>query len=187
MTEIWKPIKGFEGLYEVSSLGRIKSLEKTGSVFTGKGKPRKEYKRPERIIEGWAQEYQMVELRKNGKSYSNLVHRLVAETFVPNPNKKHQVNHIDENKFNNLSENLEWVSLIENVNHGTGIERRSAKQRKSIVAVKNCESFSFASIKEAAKTIGIDPTNISHCLAGRQKTAKGYVFSYSNKHKEVSK
>lgn len=178
MTEIWKPVIGFEGLYEVSNFGRVKSLEKTGTIFTGRGKPRKEYTRPEQIIHGWLQEYQRVEMRKNGKSYTEVVHRLVAQAFVPNPHNKEQVNHIDENKLNNLADNLEWMTHIENVNHGTGIKRRSAKQSKPIIAFNKREKLYFQSIKEAAAVIGSDRTNISHCLSGRQKTSKGYAFAY---------
>ena len=179
MEEIWKSIDGFEGIYEVSNFGRVKSLEKTGSVYTGKGKPRKEYTINETIVKGWSQEYQSVDLRKGGKSHSKKIHRLVAEAFIPNTNNKPQINHIDENKFNNRVDNLEWVTSKENVNHGTGIVRRSKTQRKPVIALKGEEKITFESIGEAADALGVDRSCVSHTLAKRMSNVKGYTFEYA--------
>ena len=179
MEEIWKSIDGFEGIYEISNLGRVKSLAKTGSVYTGKGKPRKEYTINETIVKGWSQEYQVVDLRKAGKSHSKKIHRLVAEAFIPNADNKSQVNHIDENKFNNRIDNLEWVTPKENVNHGTGIARRSKTQKKRVIALKGESKITFESIGEAAETLGVDRSCISHTLSKRMSTVKGYTFEYA--------
>ena len=124
MEEIWKPIKGYEGLYEVSSFGNVRSLDRTILVIRNgmqyycpiKGK----LLRPLVKRHG----YLGVQLYGRGghktrglKGFS--VHRLVAETFIPNPNNLPEVNHIDEDKTNNRVDNLEWITHIENSNHGT--------------------------------------------------------------------
>ena len=122
--EIWKPIDGFEGLYEVSNLGRIKILQKTRSD----GKVYKE-KLMKISTNG---SYCEVSLHKEGKASHHLVHRLVAKAFIPNPEGLPQVNHIDENKTNNCVENLEWCTAKYNSNYGTRAKRlRAIAQEKS--------------------------------------------------------
>ena len=109
-TEEWRPIDGFEGLYEVSSLGQVKSLERT--IFKN-GIPCKKH---EKILKGNlnCQNYKMVVLCKDGKKYPISIHRLVAQTFIPNPQNKPVVDHIDTNTLNNSVENLKWVTVKEN-------------------------------------------------------------------------
>jgi predicted XRE-type DNA-binding protein len=109
MIEIWKPIKGFEGRYEVSNLGRVKSLDM--EVFNG----RAYYNKTGRILKvSKSGNYQVVSL---GKSTRRLVHRIVAETFLENPHDKKTVNHKDGNKDNNKVDNLEWLTQKENNLH----------------------------------------------------------------------
>jgi len=98
--EIWKPVKGYEGLYEVSSAGRVRR-EELLTFWEHNGK----------------QPYYMVGLSRNGKVKKHLVHRLVAEAFIPNPDKLPQVNHKDGNVHNNSVENLEWISNAGNTKH----------------------------------------------------------------------
>ena len=114
MIEIWKPIKNYENIYEVSNLGRIKSLSRT--IKRKDGKP---LKIKEQILKGSkdTKGYIQVELKKDGKRYIKTIHRLVAETFIENKNNKEQVNHIDGNKENNCVYNLEWVTCQENIQH----------------------------------------------------------------------
>lgn len=107
MVEIWKDIKGYEGLYQVSNLGRIKSL--------GNLQNRKEKLLKVNIYNG----YCIVYLYKNNKKKSYLCHRLVAEAFIPNPDNLPQVNHKDENKLNNRVDNLEWCTSKYNVNYSS--------------------------------------------------------------------
>ena len=110
--EIWKPVSGYEGLYEVSNKGRVKSLPRTSS--DGKpviGKIRK--------LSVSTNGYLQLSLSKNGINTIYRVHRLVAEAFLPNPDKKYAVNHKDETRTNNCVENLEWMSSKENCNYGT--------------------------------------------------------------------
>lgn len=106
MTEIWRDIEGYEGKYEVSNLGRIKSLKRKG-------------RREEQILESYLdlKGYPMIQVCKNGKKHPTKIHRLVAEAFIVNFNNKPQVNHIDGNKSNNIVINLEWCSCSENIIH----------------------------------------------------------------------
>ena len=107
MKEIWKDIIGFEGIYEISNLGRIRRI-KTGRILST------------RRSDGW---YITVTLYKDKKKYGKLLHRLVAETFVPNPYNLPEVNHIDEDKINNRADNLEFCDHKYNINYGGCIDR----------------------------------------------------------------
>lgn len=120
--EIWKPISGFEGLYEVSNLGRIKSI-----IF-------KKHKimKPQKNNCG----YLIAHLRKNNRLYQLLVHRIVAKTFIANPDNLPEVNHLDESKTNNAAANLEWCTHAYNINYGTRGARQSATRRKNSVYKK---------------------------------------------------
>lgn len=119
--EIWKPINGFS-FYEISNLGRIKSLERwvggCGDRVIG-----------ERIIAcGGAEKYPSVTLRKNKERHRFYIHRLVAENFIPNPKNKPYVNHINSKSNDNRVENLEWVTTRENTNHREFINKRKCKR-----------------------------------------------------------
>jgi hypothetical protein len=110
MTEIWKDISGYEGLYQVSNLGRIKSLNRINLAERKlKGRIRKVFD----IGDGYIQ----VVLRKNNKPKHLMVHRLVGIAFIKNPQNKPQINHIDSNKSNNIALNLEWCTASENQIH----------------------------------------------------------------------
>lgn len=111
--EIWKPIAGFENEYAVSNLGRVKSLERM-VVHRNRTQPKHE-----RILKNYKgrQGYYSVVLCKDNKTYPRLVHRLVAEAFIPNPENKPCVDHIDTNPLNNYVDNLRWVTQKENCNN----------------------------------------------------------------------
>lgn len=117
MQEIWKDIEGYEGLYQVSNLGRVKSLDK----YINSGIKNNSYvKRKEKILKlKFNQGYYEVTLTHNHKRRFCKVHRLVAQAFIPNPNNFPQVNHKDENKLNNCVENIEWCDAKYNCNYGT--------------------------------------------------------------------
>ena len=164
MKEIWKDIKDYEGLYQVSNLGRVKRIT-TGRVL----KPLKH-----------ANGYLMVKLSKNSIVYTKTVHRLVAEAFIPNPEHKSEINHIDENKTNNNVSNLEWMTRKENINHGTRTERMSKTQSIPIIAtnIKTGESKEFYGARECARQLGLTHGNITSVLKGRYKQTGGYTFKY---------
>ena len=164
MKEIWKNIEGFGGLYQVSNLGRVKSS------YTN------------RVLKGYKDTcgYLLVGLYKNNIRSSKKIHRLVAQAFIPNPDNKSQVNHIDEDKTNNNLSNLEWVTAKENLNHGTRTERMSKTQSIPIIAtnIKTGESKEFYGLRECSRQVGLHPQNISAVLKGRLKQTGGYTFKY---------
>lgn len=180
--EIWKDIEGYEGLYQVSNKGRIKSLNyrRTGKEGMLKGKPDKNG-------------YLIVFLYKKGeKPKPFLIHRLVAKGFIPNVNDLPEVNHIDENKENNHVENLEWCDRKYNMNYGTrtkrSVENRKGKKHKKhkkhklkrqILCVETGEIFDTSQdvIDIMFNGKGCS-SNIKHNLCGRCKSAYNYHFVY---------
>lgn len=185
--EIWKPIKGFEGRYEVSNNGNVRSL------VNARGTVRKE---PVVITSAFHQHnrYISVTLWKDGKGFSKLVHRLVAEEFLPNPNNYPVVNHIDEDKQNNCVNNLEWCTQKDNCNWGSRnsriIETRNARQTsnccKPIVGTdKQGNKVTFASISEAGRALAgtrsskITADMIFRVLNGARKSTLGFTWQYN--------
>ena len=123
--EIWVDIKNFEGCYQVSSLGRVRSLDKYGKNNWGNAPRFFKGRILKPGISGSG--YYFVNLRVDGTKTIARIHRLVAEAFLPNPNNLPQVNHKDENKLNNRDENLKWCDSKYNVNYGTRKLRASKK------------------------------------------------------------
>ena len=171
--EIWKDIEGYEGLYQVSNLGKVKSLNYRRS---GKEKLLK----PNIRKDGYLQ----VSLCKNKKVKKILIHRLVAMVFIPNddPTNKTEVNHISEIKSDNSVWNLEWVTPKQNANHGTRTERiakatRNDKNRSKKVLCVELNKI-FPSINEAGRQLGLNGGNISLCCNGKLKIAYGYHWEY---------
>ena len=171
--EIWKDIEGYEGLYQVSSEGRIKSL----SRLTSNGR-----KIADRILTPYKNRdgYLQLKLYKDGKYINHKIHRLVANAFIPNPENKPEVNHIDENKENNNVSNLEWVTRKENANHGTRNERSAKTNSKPVMGISlDGKSYLyFNSAKDAERLAGFDNSAISRCCRGKLKTYKGYTWSF---------
>ena len=126
-TEVWKDIQGYEGLYQVSNKGRVRSIDRLIIQKSGGNKCRKGQLLKPTVQNG----YYKVALAKYNKKTNFRVHRLVADAFIPNPNNWSFINHIDENKSNNNAENLEWCTRQYNNNYGHRNEKISiARQRQ---------------------------------------------------------
>lgn len=150
MVEIWKDIKGYEGLYQVSNLGRVKSLErksdldgrliKSKILKTGLNNPG----------------YKFLVLRKNGVSKNKMIHRLVAEIFIPNQDNYYCVNHIDGNKQNNRVDNLEWCTQGFNLKHAIkiGIVKNQCKITRKVTVKYNEKIIIFETMKDCAAYFG---------------------------------
>ena len=190
--EIWKDVKGFEGIYQISNLGRFRSLDrrvyqkKRGNKFVKqiyKGK----------IIKGWIQNTGYLTVDIKGKKCS--IHRLVAEHFIENTMNKEQVNHIDGNKLNNRVDNLEWCTIKENVQHAfkTGLMDNAKKiiplmkVRAKIINQYDLNGNYIRSFKGSIEAqnylnksgIKVNATNIRHVCNGKRKKAGGYYWEYA--------
>lgn len=155
MNEIWMPVKGYEGLYEISNLGRVKSLERRvyNPAVLGDGNTRKV---PERIRKHNIQHgYHCVALITDHKTKVFRVHRLVAEHFIgPQPTPEHQVNHIDGNKANNCVDNLEWVTPKENTQHAIQMGLRESsfsEDRRKMISEKSKQNWQNDDYRKAQK------------------------------------
>ena len=161
--EYWKPVVGYEGLDMVSNWGRVKSMN-----YNHSGK--------ERIMKQKIQGgYYSVNLSKNGIIKTYLVHRLVAEAFIPNPNNYKEVNHKDECKANNVVTNLEWCDRGYNNNYGTRTEKCSKKVYQYTLDGKFVKEWK--STAECGRN-GFNQSHVAACCRGELKTHKGYIWKY---------
>lgn len=169
--EIWKDIEGYEGLYQASNMGRVKSLPKKKGKGVG-------YVTSELILKPSydLNGYLIVTLYRERQPKMHCVHRLVAKTFIDNPDNKPQVNHLNEKKDDNRVENLEWATAYENMNYGSRNDRSSERLGTPVVCVELNEKFQ--SMMEAERILGINHSCISLCVRGKQKTAGKYHWQY---------
>ena len=169
VVEKWRPIEGYEGLYEVSNYGDVKSLNYN---HTGK----------EKILRTQISNcgYVQVALTTNNKQRRCYVHRLVAQTFIPNPDNLPMINHKDEVKTNNCVDNLEWCTAKYNVNYGTGIERCVKAQSKPIKQYTLDGEFvrEWVSISEAGRN-GFSAGCVCMCCQGKNENHNGFIWKYS--------
>lgn len=180
MLEIWKPIRGYEGLYEISNLGRVKSLSRV-TPHNGRTYPTKILKPHVNT-----KHYLDVDLCRNGVQKRHRIHRLVAEAFIPNPNNKPQVNHIDCDKNNNCVDNLEWCDNSENQIHAFkhGLNHRGkfgeSPRAKSVLQYTIDGVFvkEWDSIIRIKKEQGYSDGYISQCCKGVYNHAYGYIWKY---------
>lgn len=181
--EIWKDVVGYEGIYQVSNLGRIKSLKRKGKI-----------KNTQLDKDG----YEHLSLWHNSKAKRMSVHRIVAQAFIPNPENKPVVNHIDGNKTNNIVNNLEWCTRSENDIHayklglrkvnktGTGkFSKLNGHSRKVYMLNKETQEImqKFDSLADAGRYLKRKPNQMGSIAAqirGERKTAYGYKWRYVN-------
>lgn len=191
MTELWKDVTGYEGLYQVSNLGRVRSLDHETEVVRGgstliiskKGKVLSPTKRKHGYL--GVMLYGKGGHKKRGfKTFS--VHRLVAEAFVENPNGYDEVNHIDECKQNNRADNLEWCDRKYNTNFGTTQQRRAKKitndpRRSKRVAQMDMQGNvlrKFPSLAEVERQLGFNKSLICNCCKHPQRYANAYGYKW---------
>ncbi len=181
MEEIWKDVIGYEGYYEVSSTGKVKSLERYKNDRGGKVKVGEKILRQQKTKDGYLQVY----LSKDGLTKGFKVHRLVALAFISNLCEKKEVNHLNEIKTDNRVCNLEWVTNIENANWGTKQKRFAEKMRnykeysKPVIGISMIDgsTISFPSAQEARRK-GFSQGNINSCCRGERKYHKGYYWKF---------
>ena len=178
--EVWKDIKNYEGEYQISNLGRVKSLDRIIRNEGLKG-GHKFYIKKEQLLNPTQHKhgYYQVGLNREHKKKMFLVHRLVAEAFCRNPNNYKEINHIDGNKTNNSAENLEWVNHSENMKHAYANELNKGNHKKiAQFTLNNKKVDEFKSVLEASKKTGFCKQALSNAARGRYKTSYGYIWRY---------
>lgn len=180
MKEIWKDIKGYEGKYQISNLGRVKSFPRKGARKT------EHILKPNKNHRG----YLIIHLQNNYKRKGVVLHRLVAEAFIPNPNNLPQVDHIDDNKENNKVSNLQWITNYDNMRKSweTGARslEKSYKRGKEHPRAKKIIQYdkkgnyikTWDCILEASRVLKINDKNICACAKGKRPTAYNYIWKY---------
>jgi len=185
MGEIWKDIPNYEGLYQISNLGRVKSLERIVLQKNGRKRVQHELiRKPRKVYKGYLQ----IDLWKNHEYSAKRINRLVAQAFIPNPENKPEVNHIDGNKENNCVDNLEWVTGKENMQHAirTGLWKAShspKKNRKSKKIIQLDDENNvikvWDSIRDIMKYYNLKySSHIYACINGKRNHYKNYKWKY---------
>lgn len=180
--ELWKDIDGYEGIYQVSNMGRIRSLDrKVPSHHNCVVRVKGQIITPTRCTNG----YYEAHLSANGKRKVFLLHRVVAKAFIPNPNGLPEVNHKDENIQNNCVENLEWCDSKYNANYGTRNRRCYEGNKKHFKPVLQFDKITGEFIKrwdcieDAARELDIFDCQITRVCKGKNKSAGGFVWQYA--------
>ena len=177
MSEEWRDVVGYEGLYQVSSEGRVKSLERNIPHWRGGERIQKE-----RILKPGIDRdgYLKLNLYAGGKQKNLKVHRLVCQAFHENPDNKPQVNHINEIKTDNRASNLEWATARENSNFGTRNERVAKNRSKSVgqYTLDGELVKIWASTMEVERQAGFHHGNICQAANGKFKQVYGFIWKY---------
>lgn len=174
MNEIWRPIRDYEGYYEVSNFGRVRSLDRWIKLKDGRNRLQKgKIIKADKTKNG----YLRVMLCKNHKQKHFSIHRLVAQAFIPNPHNYPIINHKDECKTNNRVDNLEYCDISYNNSYGTRNERISIGLSKPILQFDLEGNFikEWSSMMEASRN-GFGQGNICNCCNGKLKNYKGYIW-----------
>lgn len=184
MEEIWKDIKGYEGFFMVSNLGRVKRVPRISiNKWSTETFLKEKILNPTLSYKGYPTVTLRKEKNKDHKTF--FVHRLVANHFLGNPENKQQINHIDGNKKNNKVDNLEFCTQSENIKHAykIGLINKKLKSQKFFKPITQYTLDGKAirdweSITSTSETLGISTTCICACVRGRQKTSGGYLWKY---------
>jgi hypothetical protein len=179
--EEWRDIKGYEGLYQISNLGRVKSVSK--SVWNGYSFVKKTEKILKPGTDGHG--YLHVNLSRDSRQRTTKVHRLVAKHFIENPDKKYTVNHINGIKKDNRADNLEWSTQSENNKHAwdSGLRKMSDEERikkssiRSKIVLDLFSGVYYNSAKEAAEYIGIKHSTLKSMLNGTNKNRTNLIYA----------
>lgn len=178
MTE-WRDIKDFEGLYQISTSGEVKSVERIKQNNLGFQKVNERIRKLSKDKDGYLQ----VCLSKEGRHYLKKIHRLVAEAFLPNPDNLPVINHKNENKEYNRVENLEWCTVKYNTNYGNGITKMAITQGRPVLQLYNGYVIEeFYSTQKASKETGVPQANIYKVCVGERRTAGGYEWRFKDEY-----
>ena len=177
--EQWKDIEGFEGYYQVSDMGRVRSLDRVVTT-TRYGKPLSMTVKGKVLRAPVTRDgYVSIQIFKASKYYTFKVHRLVANAFIDNPDNLPEINHIDGNKQNNAASNLEWCTRGHNISHAfrTGlIDPKNRRNNRK--AVRRSDGVVFESLTKAAEESGTHVSGVSMCCHGRLAHTAGYGFEF---------
>ena len=176
--EVWRPVRNFEGLYEVSNLARVRSVSRWVQAGTTKRLATSTILKSHPLPSG----YLTVTLKDKRRTATVTIHRLVAEAFVSNPNNLQDVNHKDECKTNNLPENLEWCDGEYNTNYGTAMKRMAAKRAKVVeqYTLDGVLVATYLGVPAAARATGFTRPNIDRAVRHPNQTANGYRWRFAN-------
>lgn len=184
--EIWKPVIGYEGIYEISNIGRVKSLQ------------RQKYKNPTHIIPGKIRPLQLhsngyysIMLCKNGITKRVHIHRLVASAFIPNPAGHSTVNHINYDRKDSRVENLEWCSQQQNILHATKRNgyKNNMQGRTGKLSVNSKPTYQIGlddkviklwdSLRDAARELNFNYSSLRNCARGTSKKSHNFKWKYA--------
>lgn len=176
MSVIWKPVAGYEGYYEVSDAGDVRSIDRIVKKWDGEKLSRGRVLAPSVNLQG----YLFVELFRDGIGKPKTIHRIVAEAFIPNPTNLPQINHRDEDKRNNRVENLEWCDGAYNIRYGTNRERAAQKMRKAVVVTTQDgrEYGRYPSLGAVSEAVGRCKSAICGYIKNGGVSPIGLIFQY---------
>ena len=190
MQEIWKDIPGYEGIYQASNTGKIRSVDRIVHFLSHKGNPKTQTVKGKILSQrkSFGRYYSVKLCKPNNDHHTMFVHRLVAMAFIPNPKNLEQVNHKDGNIYNNNVDNLEWVTMSQNVNHAYksglnfGLKYELSPHNRPVLQFDKNGLFvkRWISATEAAETLGCYKQGIYQVCTHKNKTHFGYIWKYED-------